>query len=143
MRYIITEEQYNQYRNITYAPEKINGFVADAQKCADYLKKIYEQYYSHMLALSVGDVMENPEPLRQTLEKLEKEKKYVDNLTNKYYNAIEMYPVGEYPDNVTKLDKLYDEIDNVQTDIDNIKDIFQAVYDSVTHFRQWNQEKLK
>lgn len=146
MRYIVTEQQLEDYKNqarIQYTPEKIDEFVSDANKCAMYLKKMYEQYYNQMLAFTIGDIMDNPEPIKQILDRLEKEKIYVDKLSTKYYNAIEMYQVGEYPDNVMQLDKLYDVIDHLQSDIDNVKDIYQSVYDSVTHFREWNQEKFK
>ncbi len=144
MKYIFTEQQLSDFKaKMQYTPEKIDEFVVDAQKCAEYLKKIYEKYYADMLALSIGDVMENSEPLRLSLEKLAKEKTYVDKLSTKWYNAIEMYTVGEYPDNVTKLDKLYDIIDHLQTDIDNLASIFQSVYDSVTHFKEGNQKKFE
>ena len=145
MKYIVTEQQIEDYKHnakIQYTPEKIDEFVSDAHKCATYLKKMYEQYYQQVLTLSVGDIMENPEPVKQILEKLKKEKVYVDKLSTKYYNAIEMYQVGEYPDNVTQLDRLYDVIDHLQSDIDNVRDIYQSVYDSVSHFREWNQEKF-
>jgi len=146
MKYIVTEQQIEDYKNgakIQYTPEKIDAFVSDAQKCATYLKKSYDQFHPQVLALSVGDVMEKPEQVKQILDKLEKEKHYVDKLMLKYYSVIEMYAVGEYPDNVMQLDKLYGVIDHLQSDVDNIKDIYQSVYDSVTHFIKWNQEKFK
>lgn len=143
-KYIVTEQQLEDYKNnskIQYAPEKIDEFVADAHKCAAYLKKMYDQYYQQVLVLSVGDIMDNPEPINQILGKMDKEKEYVDKLLNKYFNTIEMYSEEGFPDNVKQLDKLYTIIDHLQYDIDAVKDIFQAVYDSVEHFREWNQEK--
>lgn len=146
MKYIVTEQQIEDYKNSTkiqYTPEKIDEFISDAHKCVTYLKKIYHQYYQQLLALTIGDVMDDPDPVKQIMDKMSMESKYADKLATKYYNAIVMYEFGDYPDNVTQLDELYNVIEHLQSDLDNVRDIFESVYESVTHFKDWNQEKFK
>jgi GTP1/Obg family GTP-binding protein len=146
MRIIVSENQYKtilEQMKIQYAPEKIDEFVQEGMRYITNLKQLYEKFYNDIMTVSVGDVFQDPTELKSKLDILNKSKERTEAVSNKYYGAIEMYEVGEYPDNVRKLDEIYSDIDSMQFDIDEISDIYQAVYDSVTHFIEWNQSKIK
>jgi len=146
MKVIISENQFAnilEQMKIEYTPDKIDEFVQEGIKYIAGLKKLYEQYYNDLMTVSIGEVFQNPNSIKNILDKLEKSKDMIDKVSTKYYNAVEMYNIGEYPDNVDKLDRIYSEIDVIQYDIDQIEDIYRAIYDSVQHYIEWNQDKIE
>jgi hypothetical protein len=111
-----------------YSSEKIDQFVAEAEKQIANIQKIYSVLYTKVSMLTIAEVMEEQEKIQKIAEAALTLKKLTEKYFNKYYDITDMYEsIYSQPQNVQTLykyvdilDDLYDNMSYLTYAIDNI-----------------------
>jgi uncharacterized protein YfkK (UPF0435 family) len=113
--------------DITYTPEKIDEFVATAQKEVAMAEGIFRITYQKILNITMSSIVESTKQLDELYNKLTEVRKFIDKKASLYYSIKEMYEFGEYPDNVTLLDDLSTKLDNVNEDLGQLREVIYSL----------------
>ena len=123
----LIEDKEDNKMDITYTPEKIDEFVATAQKEVDMAEGIFRITYQKILDITMPSIVESTKQLDDLYNKLTEVRKFIDKKASLYYNIKEMYEFGEYPDNVTQLDDLSTKLDNVNEDLGQLREVIHIL----------------
>ena len=121
--------------DISYTPEKIDEFIASAEKEKTASINIFKAIRSKIQNISIQSAIESSDELSSLLDKIKQTRSFLNNKAQKYYNVIEMYGGNDYPDNVSKLDSLTTDLDNINDDLSLLEDALDNIMEAV--------EKLK
>lgn len=144
MKLKITEEQkkyLEEQQLMGYSPEKIDEFVVQGNKDLKFFQDAYQKFYNKMMGVSVHEAFENINELKTLLDNIKSAEVRSNDLATKYYNIVDKYDFLDYPQNVKELEDVYNKLENLSYDIGSVKDIVEAVYDSVEHFIKWNNSR--
>ena len=121
------EDKEDNKMDITYTPEKIDEFVATAQKEVAMAEGIFRITYQKILNITMSSIVESTKQLDELYNKLTEVRKFIDKKASLYYSIKEMYEFGEYPDNVTQLDDLSTKLDNVNEDLGQLREVIYSL----------------
>jgi len=143
MKITITEAQYQKLLegNITYAPEKIDDFVEEAQQFLNNARALKNKYYMNVTTLNISDVMENEVGFQKLAEKMDSDHNVIEQKHNRYADIVNMYDFMEEPENVKYLGKLSDRIYDVSDDIYQLSQALEEIVSSVRYLRRMSDDK--
>ena len=98
--------------NISYAPEKIDEFIAEINKEIETAKAIYESALSKVKGMNVGDIAEDQSAAEAYKDKLVRAEDAIRKKHTKYFDIVDMYEAGDMPKNVYQLWKLTNTLDD-------------------------------
>lgn len=142
MKMIITKEQRQHLAEqelLGYTPQRIDSFLQQGQKDLAFFQEQYQKFYSQMMGVSVHDAFEDMNGLKALLDTIKSAEVRLNKLATTYFDIVDKYDFMNLPPNVKELDKIYNELETLSYDIGSVKDIVEAVYDSVEHFIKWNK----
>lgn len=130
MRLRITERQYKVLEsNVSYTPEKIDEFVAQATKDLTDAQAFFRRNIRIIASISIFEVAEKMPKYEQKYKELMRQTDFMRKRSSEYSRILDMYR-DEFPPNVSKLDAISAEYDNLQFDLGKIGDILESLMES-------------
>jgi len=142
MKVIISETQRKkliEQNLISYTPERIDEFVAEANHMLKNIEPLVQGYYNKLLHVTIHWVFDNLDEFKHIIDKIEQNADRAESLATKYFDVVDTFDYMDYPSNVKQLDDIYTKLEQVQSDLKSIYDVYEAIYSSVEHFTQWNK----
>jgi hypothetical protein len=145
MKKEVLKEEITQIRKmmglkegIEYSPEKIDQFIAEADKTVNMSKAVIQKYGGMIMNLTMNDVLDDINGAKVSLDKLKSSKKHIEGQFNKFYDIVEMYDYMDLPDNVQKLSDLNDLLDKAVMPLGELEDVFDALIDAAERVERYD-----
>jgi acyl carrier protein phosphodiesterase len=126
----------------SYDENKINQFVAEAEKDVQMASNLVNKFGSNIVNISLKDIYDNMEQMKSAQQKLNSSKEYISGKFDKFYDIVETYEVGEYPDNVSKLYDLSNKLDSQKDSLSDLSETFNTLIDATEWLAKYNKDVL-
>jgi hypothetical protein len=127
----------------SYDENKINQFVAEAEKDVQMASNLVNKFGSNIVNISLKDIYDNMGQMKSAQQKLNSSKEYISGKFDKFYDIVETYEVGEYPDNVSKLYDLNNKLDTQKESLSDLADTFNTLIDATEWLAKYNKDILE
>ena len=125
------------YENkIEYTPEKLEQLASDGEVTYKKIGNIVRSLTNKIENSTVGDIMDNPDQMKEVIAKVNETIKFTQSTYEKFYDIVEMYDFFDRPKSVDTIDKLSTKFDYLKMDLDAIKDVIESLLDGAKYLKR-------